>query len=130
MEGSGLERDQLRRLLEVGRGLVAELDLEGVLDQVLDAARELTGARYAALGVLDQRKRELERFVYIGIDEQTRRRIGPLPRGHGLLGELIRRPRPLRLAKISDHPRSYGFPTEHPEMTTFTGTPVMIRREV
>ncbi|MFL5869805.1 MAG: GAF domain-containing protein [Solirubrobacterales bacterium] len=130
MEGSGLERDQLGRLLEVGRGLVAELDIEGVLAQVLDAARELTGARYAALGVLDENKRELERFIYVGIDEETRRRIGPLPRGHGLLGELIRRPRPLRLAQISHHPRSYGFPAEHPEMTTFAGTPVMIRGEV
>jgi len=125
-----LEREQLIRLLQVGRGLVAELDLDQVLHQVIEAARELTGARYAALGVLDEDKRELERFVYVGIDEETRRRIGPLPRGHGLLGELIRRPQPLRMARISDHPRSYGFPAEHPEMTTFAGAPVMVRGEV
>jgi signal transduction histidine kinase len=125
-----LDRQQLSRLLEVGRGLVSELDLEAVLVQVLEAARELTGARYAALGVLDQDKRELERFLYVGIDDETRARIGPLPRGHGILGELIRHPEPLRLERISDHPRSYGFPAEHPPMTTFAGTPVMIRGEV
>jgi signal transduction histidine kinase len=125
-----LGRDQLARLLDLGRRLVAELDLEVVLGQVLEAARELTGARYAALGILDQDKRELERFLFVGIDEETRARIGPLPRGHGLLGELIRNPEPLRLSRISDHPRSYGFPAGHPPMTTFVGAPVMIRGEV
>ena len=66
------------------------------------------------LGVLDSDKRELERFLFVGIDEQTRAEIGPLPRGHGILGELIRNPEPLRLRRISDHPRSYGFPSGHP----------------
>lgn len=130
MTAGGLEPKQLERLLDVGRTLVAELDLEAVLGRVLDAARELTGARYAALGILDPDKRELERFLFVGIDEEARRRIGPLPRGHGLLGELIREPRSLRLADISDHPHSYGFPAEHPPMTTFLGGPVMIRGDV
>ena len=130
MNPGSLEPEQLERLLAVGRGLVAELHLDEVLRSVIDAARDLTGAKYAALGVLDSEKQALERFVYVGIDEEQRRRIGPLPRGHGLLGELIRDPHPLRLAKISDHPRSYGFPAEHPPMTTFAGTPVMIRGEV
>jgi len=121
---------QLSRLLEVGRTLVATLDLEDVLPRVLEAGRELTGARYAALGVLDSEKRALERFLPLGIDDETRIRIGPLPRGHGLLGELIRDPRVLRLADISDHPRSSGFPREHPPMTTFLGAPVRIRDEV
>ncbi len=125
-----LDQRQLSRLLEVGRGLVAELDLEAVLGQVLEAARDLTGARYAALGILDEDKRELERFLFTGIDDETRVRIGPLPRGHGILGELIRHPEPLRLDRISDHPRSYGFPAEHPPMTSFVGVPVMIRGEV
>ena len=125
-----LRPEQLARLLDVGRSLVSELDLEVVLRHVLDAARELTGAEYAALGILDSDKRELERFVFVGIDEPTRERIGPLPRGHGLLGELIREPRNLRLRRVSDHPRSYGFPAEHPPMTTFLGGPVMIRGEV
>ena len=126
----GLEETQLTRLLDVGRSLVSELDLEAVLTQVLDAARDLTHARYAALGVLDSDKRELERFLFVGIDEQTRAEIGPLPRGHGILGELIRDPKPLRLRRISDHPRSYGFPSGHPEMTTFVGVPVTVRGEV
>jgi len=125
-----LERSQLEGLLVVGRRLVAELDLDAVLMHVLDAARELTAARYAALGVLDAKKTELERFLYVGIDEETRRRIGPLPRGHGILGELITNPRPLRLDRIGDHPRSYGFPAEHPTMTTFVGAPITVRGEV
>ena len=125
-----LDTRHLSRLLEVGRGLVSELDLEAVLEQLLDAARDLSGARYAALGVLDERKRELARFLFVGIDEETRERIGPLPRGHGILGELIRNPEPLRLERISDHPRSYGFPAGHPPMTSFVGVPVMIRGEV
>jgi signal transduction histidine kinase len=125
-----LDQRHIERLLDVGRGLVSELDQERVLHQVLEAARDLTDARYAALGVLDDAKRELERFLFVGIDEETRAAIGPLPRGHGILGELIRDPKPLRLAAIRDHPRSYGFPAHHPPMTTFLGVPVMIRGEV
>lgn len=124
-----LDATQLKRLLVVAGHLVSELDLEAVLSHLLESARDLAGARYAAIGVLDEQKRALERFVYVGIDEGTRRRIGPLPRGHGILGELIRDRRPLRLARISDHPRSYGFPAEHPAMTTFLGVPVVIDGE-
>ena len=120
---------QLERLLEVGRAIVSELDLETVLRSVLDAARDLTEARYAALGVLDQEKQALERFVYAGIDDQTRHAIGPLPRGRGVLGELIRHPEPLRLADVGKHQRSYGFPANHPPMKTFLGTPVVIKGE-
>ena len=130
IEASELERDELARLLALGRSLVSELDLDTVLMNVLDAARQLTAARYAALGVLNPDKTELERFLYVGIDEEMRRRIGPLPHGYGILGELIRDPRPLRLDNIGDHPRSYGFPSEHPTMTTFVGTPITIRGEV
>ena len=129
-EPETLEPAELERLLAVGRRLVSELDLDSVLRHVLEAARELTGARYAALGVLDADKSGLERFLYVGIDEETRRRIGPLPQGHGILGELISDPRPLRLDRIGDHPHSYGFPAAHPEMTTFVGTPITIRGEV
>ena len=122
-----LSEEQLRRLLEVGRALVAELDVEAVLRRILETARELTQARYAALGILDEHKRELERFVFVGIDEETRRVIGPLPRGHGVLGELIRNPTPLRLADVTQHERSYGFPPGHPPMKTFLGVPISIR---
>jgi signal transduction histidine kinase len=108
---------------------VSELDLEAVLQQVLETARELTSARFAALGILDENKRELERFLTVGLDEETRRTIGPLPRGHGVLGELIRDPKPLRLPDVTEHPRSYGFPPGHPSMTTFLGVPVAVRGE-
>src|SRR5438874_3434776 len=110
---------RLERLLEVGRSLVSELDLETVLNRVLEVARELTGARYAALGILDERREELERFLTLGVDRETHAAIGDLPRGRGVLGELIRVPRPLRLGKVSDHPRSYGFPPNHPPMESF-----------
>ena len=125
-----LDPAQLEALLDVGRSLVAAHEPETVLRRVLEAAQELTGARYAALGILDSDKVELERFVFAGIDEDLRERIGSLPRGHGILGEVIRHPEPLRLARIGDHPRSYGFPAGHPPMQTFLGVPVMIRGEV
>lgn len=130
MPPTGLDRRTLERLLDVGHDLVSELDLESVLRQVLAVGRELTGARYAALGILDQRREELERFVHVGIDEETARAIGPLPRGRGILGELIRDPRPLRLPAVSEHPRSYGFPPGHPEMRSFLGVPIRVRGEV
>ena len=126
-EGSRLSEPELRQLLDVGRTLVAELDLESVLDQVLRTARELTGARYAAVGVLDETKEELARFLFVGIDEEQRRRIGPLPQGHGVLGELIRHPEPLRLHDVTAHPRSYGFPPQHPRMRTLLGVPIRVR---
>jgi signal transduction histidine kinase len=128
--GRRAEDRRLRRLLEVGRGLVSELELESLLNEVVEAARELTGARYAALGIVDETKRELERFIFTGMAPDSERLIGELPRGRGILGELIRRPEPLRLADVGKHPRSYGFPPGHPPMTTFLGVPVRIRGEV
>jgi signal transduction histidine kinase len=115
-----------RSLLEIVRGVLAELDLDVVLDRVLEAARELTGARYAALGVLDDARTELARFVTVGIDEATRAEIGVLPRGQGVLGELIEHPAPLRLADVGRHPRSFGFPAGHPPMRSFLGVPIPI----
>jgi signal transduction histidine kinase len=128
-EGTLLGQEELAQLLSVGRSLVSDLDLESVLNHLLETARELTSARYAALGVLDEEKAGLERFLTAGLDEETRRRIGPLPRGHGVLGELIRSPQPLRLADVTAHPRSYGFPPGHPAMTAFLGVPVSVRGE-
>ena len=129
METTGGGNQRLARLVEVGRSLVAELDLEVVLDRVLDVAREITGARYAALGILDERKEELEQFLTAGIDDERREQIGSLPRGRGVLGLLIRDPRPLRLNDVGAHPESYGFPPEHPPMKTFLGVPVIVRGE-
>jgi signal transduction histidine kinase len=122
-----LDEQRLRRLIEVGRSLVSERDVETLLAQVLDAARDLTGARYAALGVLDESRQSLERFVTRGIDEPTHRAIGALPHGRGILGLLIQEPSPLRLHDLRTHPRSYGFPANHPPMHSFLGVPVLIR---
>ena len=92
----------------------------------MESARELSGARYAALGVTDESRTRLERFITAGIDEHAREMIGELPRGRGVLGELIVHPVPLRLGDVGAHPHSYGFPPGHPPMTTFLGVPVMI----
>ena len=124
-----VEEDRFRRLLDVGSNVLSELDLEAVLQSVVEAARELTGARYAALGVLDRERRELERFINVGIDEQTQRQIGNLPRGRGVLGELIREPAPLRLHDVETHPHAYGFPPGHPPMHSFLGVPIAVRGE-
>ena len=113
--------------VRLARDVLSELDLEVVLQRVLESARELSGARYAALGVTDEARSELERFIVTGIDEDDRERIGDLPRGRGVLGELIAHPMPLRLADVGAHPHSYGFPPGHPPMRTFLGVPVLIR---
>jgi two-component system, NarL family, sensor histidine kinase DevS len=118
---------KLRRLLEVGQSLVGELDSETVLDRILEEACAITDAQYAALGVLDQDRVELERFLTRGIDTATHRAIGDLPRGRGVLGVLINEPRPLRLGDVGDHPQSYGFPAGHPAMHSFLGVPIIIR---
>jgi len=116
-------------VLDVARDVLSDLDLDVVLERVVEAARELSGAKYGALGVLDRSRTELERFITVGVDELTRQRIGPLPTGKGVLGELIENPVPLRLADVGAHPHSYGFPAEHPPMRTFLGLPVMVGGE-
>src|SRR3954449_13614405 len=124
-----VDEHRLRRLVEVGRSLVTVLDPEAVLERLLEVARELTGAHYAAIGVLDERREQLERFLTAGVDAETARDIGDAPRGRGVLGVLIRDPRPLRLADVGTHPQSYGFPLAHPPMKTFLGVPIMIDGE-
>ncbi len=121
------EQAWLRRLLDVGRELVTELDLAIVLDRVLQTAREVTGARYAALGILNEQRTELEQFLTSGVDEDAKRTIGDLPRGRGVLGALIEDQRPLRLADVGQHHSSYGFPAGHPVMRSFLGVPIRVR---
>lgn len=121
-----MDEHRLRRLVEVGRSLVTVLDPEAVFERLLEVARELTGARYAAIGVLDDKRERLERFLTAGIDEESHRAIGDLPAGRGVLGVLISDPRPLRLSDVGSHPQSYGFPLSHPPMTTFLGVPLLI----
>ena len=131
MPDSAIDELRLRRLIDAGRGLlIAPLDVEPVLRQLLNVAREVTGARYAAVGVLDERRQALERFITAGVDDETHRRIGDLPSGRGILGLLIEEPQPLRLEHLGEHPRACGFPDAHPEMETFLGVPVVIRDEV
>jgi GAF domain-containing protein len=124
-----LDEPRLRRLIDAGPTLGAQLQLDSVLDNLLTVAREVTGARYAAVGVLGPSRDRLEEFITQGVDEQTRRAIGDLPQGHGVLGVLIRDPHPLRLHDVSEHPLSYGFPPGHPPMRSFLGVPVRIAGE-
>lgn len=117
--------EQARGVLDVAADVLGELDVEVVIGRVLSAARELTGARYAALGVLNASRTELERFITVGSDEHAHAAIGALPRGRGVLGELIHDPLALRLADVGQHPRSYGFPVGHPPMRSFLGVPIL-----
>jgi signal transduction histidine kinase len=115
-----------RRILDVALGVLEALELESVLERVLDAAQELSEARYAALGVLNEDRDELSRFITRGIDEATHKEIGALPQGRGVLGTLIEEPAPLRLTDVGQDPRSYGFPPGHPPMRSFLGVPILV----
>jgi signal transduction histidine kinase len=119
--------DRMRALLDAGVALTSELSLDALLQRLVETAAQLTGARYAALGVIDRTGTELERFVTTGIDPQTHAAIGDLPRGKGILGVLIRDAARLRLHDLSEDPRSVGFPAHHPPMRTFLGVPVLLR---
>ncbi len=118
---------KLRELIDASIGLNSELSLDSLLQKIVETAVSLTGARYAALGVIDETGAALERFVTTGIDEETRTTIGDLPRGRGILGVLIREARPLRLTHLGEDPRSVGFPPGHPPMESFLGVPVLLR---
>jgi signal transduction histidine kinase len=120
-------QDRMRALVEAGIALSSELSLDAVLQKLVETAAELTGARYAALGVLDATGARLERFLTTGIDPATHALIGDLPTGRGILGVLIRDAEPLRLHDLSEDPRSVGFPPGHPPMHTFLGVPVSLR---
>src|SRR4051812_27252999 len=124
-----MDAQRQTKLIEVGRSLLSELDLDTLLSRILDVAREVTGARYAALGILDERRERLAQFLPAGVDAATHADIGDLPRGRGVLGVLISDPRPLRLRDVGTHPQSYGFPLGHPPMTSFLGVPIMIDGE-
>jgi signal transduction histidine kinase len=125
------DQRRLRLLLDAVVSLAADLSLDSVLDRIVRTASELAGARYAALGVLGfGADRRLQAFVTFGLTDAQRASIGDLPRGHGILGHIIDRPEPLRLHDLSSHPASYGFPPEHPPMSSFLGVPIRIREKV
>ncbi|MCX4999977.1 GAF domain-containing protein [Streptomyces longwoodensis] len=123
-------RDRVHSLLEAVLSVGRELDLEQALRSIVEAAVALVDAEYGALGVIGPDGRRLSAFHTVGVDAEQIARIGPYPEGHGILGELIRHPEPLRLAKLSDHPASYGFPAHHPPMNTFLGVPIRVRDHI
>jgi signal transduction histidine kinase len=122
------KRKQLQAVNSAGLALTSELDREQVLQRVADQARVVASAKYAALGVFDD-EGVVETFTTSGITPEQRARIGPLPRGRGLLGHLQKERQPLRLRSIQDHPASVGFPKDHPPMRSFLGTPILLRGE-
>ncbi|HEX6312773.1 MAG TPA: GAF domain-containing protein [Acidimicrobiia bacterium] len=126
MPQAGPQRDAL---FDTILSIASDFSLPAVLQRIAEAARTLAGARYAALGVIGE-DRSLSNFVPVGIDPETVAKIGHLPEGHGILGELIIDPKPLRLRDLSTHPRSYGFPEHHPPMHSFLGVPVKVRDQV
>jgi signal transduction histidine kinase len=127
VDALSVKEGRLRALFEAGLAVSSELGLDGLLHRLAETAAELTGARYAALGVIDASGAELERFLTYGVDADTRAEIGAPPRGRGILGVLIREARPLRLHDLAEDPRSVGFPPGHPPMHSFLGVPILLR---
>ncbi len=123
-------RERIEKLVMATSALITEVTLEGVLRRVVEAAAEVIGARYAAIGVLGADGRVMESFTTYGIDPEVRARLGPPPRGHGILGLVIREAKPIRLADLTQHPDSYGFPAHHPVMHSFLGVPIVGARGV
>ncbi|MBF6301931.1 GAF domain-containing protein [Nocardia amamiensis] len=122
-------RDRMDGLIEAMLSVTSGLDLDRTLRTIVHTATSLVDARYGALGIRGH-DQQLTQFVYEGIDQPTRKRIGDLPQGHGVLGLLFSQPKPIRLDNLADHPSSVGFPAHHPPMRTFLGVPVRIRDEV
>jgi len=123
-------RDRLHGLMEAMLSVAGDLDLQGVLHRLTEAAAELADAEYAALGVIRDDGKGLSQFLVVGVDDATVAAIGSLPEGHGILGELIRDPRPLRLHDLASAHGSVGFPPNHPPMSTFLGVPIRVRDTV
>ncbi|GGS55591.1 GAF domain-containing sensor histidine kinase [Streptomyces cinerochromogenes] len=123
-------RDRVHSLLEAVLSVGRELELEQALHAIVETAAALVDAEYAALGVIGPGGRTLSAFHTVGVTAEQIAEIGSFPQGHGILGEVIRHPEPLRLEKISQHPASYGFPAHHPPMNTFLGVPIRVRDQV
>jgi signal transduction histidine kinase len=120
----------LRQLLDAVLTVGSDLELKTVLQRITEAATALVDARYGALGVLDNTGTGLAEFITVGVDDETYRAIGDVPKGLGILGSLIADARPLRLADISEHPDSAGFPPNHPPMRSFLGVPIRVHDTV
>jgi signal transduction histidine kinase len=129
LAGVRSSRDRVRKLLDAVVGIGSSLDLEQALTRIVTGATGLVDAKYGALGVIGP-EQKLARFITVGLSDGEIARIGPHPAGHGLLGELIRHPEPLRIVDLSEHPNSSGFPANHPPMHSFLGVPIRVRDEV
>jgi len=121
---------RLRKLLDAVMSVSTDLELSAVLQRIVESAADLVDARYGALGVLDEGGGELSEFITVGLSDEEREAIGPLPHGRGILGLLILEPRPIRLPVLQEHADSYGFPPNHPPMTSFLGVPITVRGQV
>lgn len=129
--GEALRVEQrFRALLSLGVSMFSEHTIEAVLQRITDVARDVVGARFAALGVLASDGKGLATFVTSGIDAKTRERIGELPHGRGLLGLVIREAKPIRTADVARHRAQCGFPPHHPPMHSFLGVPIKLGRSV
>ena len=122
--------ERFRRLVTASLGIFSHQTLDRVLQEIVDTARKVVGARYAALGVLSPDRRSLAPFVTSGLSAAARARIGPEPSGRGLLGYVIRARKPVRTADIARHPKRYGFPSHHPPMKSFLGVPITTGEDV
>jgi signal transduction histidine kinase len=120
---------QVQQLLDAIIVVGSDLSLPIVLRRIVESACNLVGARYGALGVIGGDRR-LSEFITVGVDSETYAAIGHLPEGHGILGLLIVDPKPLRLSDLTKHPKSYGFPPNHPPMRSFLGVPIRVRDTV
>jgi signal transduction histidine kinase len=121
---------KLRRLLAATLLLESDLELPTLLRHLIEEACSMTGARYGALGVLNDERTSLIEFITVGLEPVEEEKIGARPTGKGVLGVLITDPQPLRLAGLGSHADSYGFPANHPPMTSFLGVPIKVRGEV
>ncbi|HZX60935.1 MAG TPA: ATP-binding protein [Candidatus Methylomirabilis sp.] len=122
--------EQFRALVEAGMVLAKELSLESVLRKIAELACKVVGAKYGAVGVLNEVGEGLSQFITVGIEEETTARIGPLPVGKGVLGVLVREAKPLRLKDLTADPRAHGFPPHHPPMRSFLGVPIVSKGKV
>jgi signal transduction protein with GAF and PtsI domain len=121
---------KLRRLMDAVLMMEADIELPILLRHLVEEACSLVGARYGALGVLNEARTGLEEFLTVGLSDAEEKAIGARPTGRGVLGLLITEPETLRLADLTSHPDGYGFPDCHPPMTTFLGVPLRSRGEV
>lgn len=130
LEAARATRDRVHALLEAVVSIGSDLELETVLRRITEAATTLVDARYGALGVISDEGERLVQFITVGVSDEEIEAIGHWPHGHGILGLLIREPRPIRLPDLGEHPDSYGFPPNHPPMRGFLGVPIRVRDEV